>query len=496
MKKALLFLVIVCISLWSCGEKDKEEVVEANPFFSDYNTPFETPPFEKIKEEHYLPAFKEGMKQEKTEIEAIIKNTEAPTFENTIETLENSGALLTKVSNVFNNQNGSNTNDELQSIAKEVAPLLSQHGDDINLNEDLFKRVKTVYEQKNSLNLNTEQNMLLEEFYKGFVRGGANLDEEKKAKMREINKELSLLTLKFSENVLKENNAFELVIEKEEDLAGLPEAVVKGAAEAAQERGHDGKWIFTLHKPSMIPFLQYSEKRDFREKIFKAYINRGNNDDELDNKATASRIAALRVDKANLLGYKTHAHFVLERNMAKIPENVYDLLNQLWEPGLKMAKKEAKDLQKMIDEEGKDFKLEPWDWWYYSEKLKKAKYDLDEEMLRPYLKLDNVIEGVFSVANKLWGLQFVERTDIPKYHEDVKVFEVQEADGSHIGILYTDYFPRASKRGGAWMNSFRKQAKNVTPVICNVGNFSVRRHSKVCCVCLDKQHNLSELCGR
>ena len=472
MKKALLFLVIVCISLWSCGEKDKEEVVEANPFFSDYNTPFETPPFEKIKEEHYLPAFKEGMKQEKTEIEAIIKNTEAPTFENTIETLENSGALLTKVSNVFNNQNGSNTNDELQSIAKEVAPLLSQHGDDINLNEDLFKRVKTVYEQKNSLNLNTEQNMLLEEFYKGFVRGGANLDEEKKAKMREINKELSLLTLKFSENVLKENNAFELVIEKEEDLAGLPEAVVKGAAEAAQERGHDGKWIFTLHKPSMIPFLQYSEKRDFREKIFKAYINRGNNDDELDNKATASRIAALRVDKANLLGYKTHAHFVLERNMAKIPENVYDLLNQLWEPGLKMAKKEAKDLQKMIDEEGKDFKLEPWDWWYYSEKLKKAKYDLDEEMLRPYLKLDNVIEGVFSVANKLWGLQFVERTDIPKYHEDVKVFEVQEADGSHIGILYTDYFPRASKRGGAWMNSFRKQAKNVTPVICNVGNFS------------------------
>ena len=332
------------------------------------------------------------------------------------------------------------------------------------------------HDQKDSLDLNAEQSMLLEKFYKGFVRSGANLDDDGKARLREINKEMSLLTLQFGENILKEDNAFELVIEKEEDLAGLPDAVIKGAAEAAQGLGHEGKWVFTLHKPSMIPFLQYSEKRDLREKIFKAYINRGNNDNELDNKANATRLAALRVERAKLLGYDTHAHFVLEENMAKVPKNVYDLLYQLWEPALKMAKKEVKELQKMIDNEGKDFKLKPWDWWYYAEKLKKAKYDLDEEMLRPFFKLENVIQGVFDVANKLWGIQFVERFDIPKYHEDVKIFEVQEADGTHIGILYTDYFPRASKRGGAWMNSFRKQSKKngkmVTPVICNVGNFS------------------------
>jgi len=267
-----------------------------------------------------------------------------------------------------------------------------------------------------------------------------------------------------------------LVIEDEGDLAGLPQSVIKGAAEAAKERGHEGKWVFTLHKPSMIPFLQYSEKRELREKIFKAYINRGNNNNELDNKANATRIAELRVQKAHLLGHKSHADFVLEINMAKKPESVYKLLYQLWEPALKRAKQEVKELQKMIHEDGKDFKLMPWDWWYYAEKLKKAKYDLEEEILRPYFKLENVIDGVFTVANKLFGITFEERTDIPKYHEDVRVFEVKEADGSHIGILYTDYFPRASKQGGAWMNAYRKQSrpegKNITPIICNIGNFS------------------------
>jgi peptidyl-dipeptidase Dcp len=317
---------------------------------------------------------------------------------------------------------------------------------------------------------------LLDKTYKVFVRGGANLDEEKKATLRTINEELSLLELKFGQNVLKEDNAFQLVIDSQEDLAGLPDAVISGAAEAANELGQEGKWIFTLHKPSMIPFLQYSEKRDLREKIFKAYINRGNNDNEYDNKAIASRIAALRVQKANLLGYETHAHFVLEQNMAKVPGNVYDLLNKLWEPALQIAKQEAQALQEIMDEEGKRFKLEAWDWWYYTEKLKKAKYALDDEILRPYFKLENVIDGVFSVASNLYGLQFEERTDIPKYHKDVKVFEVKEADGTHVGILYTDYFPRSSKRGGAWMNSIRKQSrmkgKKVTPVIFNVGNFS------------------------
>jgi len=471
MKNALLLSLAIGILFLACTQSGQ------NPFFTEWKTPFGTPPFNKIKEEvHYLPAFEEGMAQQQQEIEAIVNNIDAATFENTIEAMEASGDLLTKVSNVFYNMTGANTSDTLQGIAKHVAPLLSKHIDDILLNEKLFQRVKTVYEQKEKLNLTTEQNTLLEKYYKDFVRGGANLNEDQKAELREINKELSLLSLKFGENILKENNAFEMVIEKEEDLAGLPEAVIAGAADAAKERGHEGKWVFTLHKPSLIPFIQYSEKRELREKIFKAYINRGDNNNELDNKNILTNIAAFRVKRANLLGYKTHADFVLEENMAKVPENVYDLLNKLWTPALNMAKKEAYELQSMIYKEGKNFKLEPWDWWYYAEKVKKEKYALDEEMLRPYFKLENVIDGVFALANKLYGITFNERKDIPKYHKDVKVFEVKEADGSNIGILYTDYSPRANKRGGAWMSAFRKQSrlggKEVTPLICNVGNFS------------------------
>jgi len=476
MKTSFLLFFIAAVLFWSCSMIKKEPLKDQNPFLLEYNTPFNVPPFDKIREEHYLPAFKEGIKQEWSQIEAIANSSEAPTFENTIEAMEGSGALLTRVDDVFYNLISAHTNDELQRIAKEVAPLLSRHRDDIILNDKLFKRVKSVYEQKDGLNLTVEQNTLLEKYYKDFVRGGANLDEEQKAELRVINEELSLLTLSFGENILGENNAFELVIEKEADLAGLLEAAIIGAAEAAKEHGHEGKWVFTLHKPSMIPFLQYSEKRELREKIFKAYINKGDNDNELDNKEILSRIAALRVKKANLLGYKTHADFVLELNMAKKPENVYSLLNQLWKPALAKAKKEAEEFRKMIAEEGKDFKLEAWDWWYYAEKLKKARYELDDEILRPYFKLENVRNGAFTVANKLFGITFEEITDIPKYHENVKVFEVKEADGSHIGLLYTDYHPRASKRGGAWMSSYRKQSRlggrEVTPVITNVCNLS------------------------
>ena len=470
MKKTFLYIFIAGLLLWSCS------VQEENPLFSEFNTPFQVPPFDKIMEEHYMPAFKEGMKQQQKEIEAIVLNPETPTFGNTFEAMESSGALLRKVSNVFGVLNGSMTNEKMQKIAKEIAPLRSKHWDDILLNEKLFQRIKEVYGKKDKMNLTEEQQILLEKYYKDFVRSGAILDEEKKAKLREINQELSLLSVQFGENILKENNRFELIIDKEEDLAGLPQSVITGAVEAAVERGKEDKWVFTLHKPSMIPFLQYSEKRKLREEIFTAYISRGNNNDELDNKTILSRIAALRVEKANLLGYKTHADFVLENNMAKKPENVYDFLDQLWKPALKMAKAEAKELQEMIHKEGKDFALQPWDWWYYVEKLKKAKYDLDEEMLRPYFKMESVRNGAFFVAQKLYGIQFIENTDIPRYHEDVRVFEVKEADGSHIGILYTDYFPRASKRGGAWMNSFRKQSKQggkeIHPVITNNGNFS------------------------
>jgi len=475
MKNIVLLSLALCLLFFACSKQPAEQTDAENPFFTKFDTPHGVPPFDQIKEEHYVPAFKEGIKQEKAEVDAIANNSETPTFSNTIVALEGTGDLLRRVDNTFGVLNDSMTNDNMQAIDEEMAPLRSKHGDDIMLNAKLFQRIKAVYEQKDDLDLTKEQAMLLDKYYKDFVRGGANLEEDKKARFREINEENSLLSIKFGQNVLKETNRFEMKIDNAEDLAGLPEAVISAAAETAAERGNEGMWVFTIHKPSLIPFLQYSEKRELREKIFKAYIDKGNHNDELDNKSILSKMAALRLERANFLGYKTHAHYVLENNMAKVPENVYGLLDQLWKPALKMAKTEAKELQTMIDEEGKDFKLLFFDGSAYTEKLKKAKYDLDEEMLKPYFELNNVREGAFYLANKLFGLQFVERHDIPKYHEDVKVFEVKEADGSHVGILYTDYYPRASKRGGAWMNALQKQSRlggvDVYPVITNNGNF-------------------------
>lgn len=457
--------------MWSCSNQKTE-----NPFFTEFDTPYGVPPFDKIKPEHYLPAFKKGMELENQEIDAIINNRAKPTFKNTIEALENTGAVLTRTSDVFYNLNSANTSEKLQNIAKEVAPLISQHKDDINLNQKLFERVKNLYDQRENLDLTVEQRTVLEKYFKDFIRGGVNLAGVKRDRFREINKELSVLELRFGENILKENNTFEMVIDKKEDLAGLTEASIKAAAEAANEKGYKGKWLFTLQKPSLIPFLKNSEKRDLREKMFKGYIMKGNNNNELDNKKILSRIVALRTEKSKLLGYETHANFILDKNMAKNPENVYNLLNKLWKPALNVAKNEVQLLQKLIKEDGKDFKLEPWDWWYYAEKLKKAKYDLDDEQLRPYFKLENVRNGAFSVAGKLYEIQFIERNDLPKYHPDVSVFEVTEEDGSHIGILYLDYFPRDSKEGGAWMNPYRKQYRkngtNIAPIICNVCNFT------------------------
>ncbi len=470
MKRSLFF--VVAVSLLVCSFSPQGQ----NPFFSDYDTPFGVPPFDRIKVEHYMPAFEEGMKQHRGEIEAIAGSGNTPTFENTIEALERSGALLTNVGNVFRGLNSANTNEDMQKIAKEVAPLVSRHYDEIRFNEKLFASIKAVYRKKDKLNLSPEQQRLLEETYKHFVRGGANLGKEKKTELAGINEELSVLSLQFNENLLKENNRFELVIENEEDLAGLPDAVRTAAAEAAGRRGHEGKWVFTLHKPSMVPFIQYSERRDLREKIFKAYINRGNHGDELDNKEILSKMIALRIQKAQLLGYETHAHYVLEEYMAKEPGNVYDLLNKLWKPALKRAKQEAGALQEMIDREGGDFKLEAWDWWFYAERLKKEKYELDDEVLKPYFELENVRVGAFAVATRLYGITFEERTDVPVYHDEVRAFEVKEANGTHIGMLYTDYHPRAGKRGGAWMGSYRKQwmdgGKRITPVVANVCNFS------------------------
>jgi len=471
MKLVILLMSTITLMITSCslGEKTEE-----NPFLKEYNTPFGIPPFDKIQHKHYIPAFGKGIATHKTEIEAIVSNKEAATFENTILALEYSGKDLQKVSAVFFNLMEANTSNELQKIAKEISPKLSVHQDDILLNETLFARVKSVYDQKDQFSLNPEQLKLLEETYKKFVRSGANLSPEQKIEMKKINEELSLLSLQFGENNLSEINDFKLTITNKDDLAGLPQSVISAAAEAS---GVDGQWVFTLHKPSWIPFLQYSEKRELREKLYKAMYNRGNNNNTYDNKEIIKKILNLRTKRAQLLGFKNYAEYSLDNCMAKKPEKVYDLLLKLWEPALKNAKQESAEMQAMIKKEGGNFKIESWDWWYYAEKIRKEKYDLDDSQLRPYFELNNVREGVFSLANKLYGIKFTEVKDAPLLHPDAKVYEVKEADDKHVGILIVDYFPRESKRGGAWMNNFRNQyrtsdGKNISPIIINVGNFS------------------------
>lgn len=449
---------------------------EENPFFGEWTTPFGVPPFDRIKPEHYMPAFEKGIEDHDAEIKAIVAWPEDPTFATTVEALDRSGALLAKVAPVFGNHDSAITSEEIQKISERIAPLLAKHQDDILLDEALFARVKAVHDRRDSLALTVEQKTLLEETYEDFVRGGINLGAEDKLALRKINEELSILSVRFGDNVLKENNRFELVIDERGDLVGLPKRVVAGAAEAASLRGKQGKWVFTLHKPSLIPFLQYSDKRELRERMFKGYIERGDHDDELDNKATAKRIAELRIRKAKLLGFKTYADFVLDRRMAKTPAGVYGLLDEVWKAALPAAKREAKELQKAIRKDGQKFRLEPWDWWYYAEKLRAAKYDLDENELRPYFRLENVRSAAFDLATRLYGLRFVERTDVPVYHPDVQVFEVKEENGDHLGLLFVDYFPRESKRNGAWCGGFRDQfyedGKRVAPLVTNVGNFS------------------------
>jgi peptidyl-dipeptidase Dcp len=476
MKRILLIIAVISLMAAGCNQTGEKMNDTANPFFSEYTTPFQVPPFNEIRDEHYLPAFEKGIAMHKGEIEEIINNPEEPDFENTIAALDRSGEQLRKVRNIFNCNTESNTNKLLQEIAQKVAPLESGHFDDINLNPDLFMRMKAVYDNRDNLDLTIEQKTLLEKKYKDFVRGGAELDENKQTRLREINKRISVLSLQFGDNVLAENNAYKLFIENEADLSGLPEGVIAGAAQAAREAGEEGKWLFTTHKPSMIPFLQYAEKRELREKLHKAYCARGDNDNEQDNKKILLEMANLRLEKAQLLGYETHAHYILEKRMAKKPEDVYNLLNPIWEAALRVSKKEVLEMQSLINREGNDFKLAAWDWWYYAEKLKKEKYDLDEEALRPYFELENVRNGLFQVCNNLFGITFEERNDIPKYHEDAQVFEVKDADGSHLGVLYMDFHPRASKRSGAWMDSYRKQyikdGEKITSVITTVFNFS------------------------
>jgi peptidyl-dipeptidase Dcp len=450
---------------------------ETNPLLTDYNTPFNIPPFDKIKVEHFEPAFLKAVEMHKKEIDAIINNTDAPTFDNTIVAFEYSGQLLVDISNIFYPLSLANTGDEMQLVSQKLAPLLSAHRDDINLNPALFNRIKAVYDNKDSLGLNPEQMMLLEQMYDSFVKGGANLPTEKQVRFREINEKLSLLTLKFGDNVLAETNEFQMVIDKSEDIAGLPEPVIAAAAERAKSAGLEGKWVFTLHNPSWIPFLQYAENRALREKLYRGYFMRGNNGNEKDNKDIIKEIIPLRIERAQMLNYDSHAHFVLENNMAKTPENVMQFLDKLWKPALNRAKAEAYDMQQLIYKDGKKYKLESWDWWYYAEKVRKEKFDLDEEMLKPYFELENVKKGIFMLTEKLYGLQYEKLNNVPVYHPEAEVYEVKEADGTSIGLLYMDFHPRNSKRGGAWMTSYRnqyvtKEGEFIKPIITIVCNFT------------------------
>lgn len=472
--KHILLAACAAALLSSCGSQGKQAETGGNPFLTEYTTPFQVPPFDLIKMEHYKPAFLQGMEEQKAEIEAIVNNPEPATFQNTIAALDQSGALLRKVRTVFSGLNSANTNDDMQALSRELSPLQSKHSDDIKLNAKLFARIKAVHD--NPGDLDKEQKKLLEETYKDFVRGGANLDAESQKKLRELNSEISMLQLTFGQNMLKETNAFRLVVDKQEDLAGLPENLIANAAETAREAGMEGKWIFTLHNPSVMPFLQYADNRDLREKIFKGYINRGNNGNANDNKEVVRKLITARLEKAKLMGYEDYASFALEDRMAKTSDAVYGLLDQIWTPALAKAQEELADINAEIKKEGKTFTAEGWDWHYYADRAKKAKFDLDENQVRPYLKLENVRDGVFHVANKLYGITFTQLSNLPLPHPDAQVFECKDKDSSHLGVLYMDFFPRASKRGGAWCGTYRSQTykdgKKVAPVVTIVCNFT------------------------
>ena len=465
-KKCIFILATSCM-MYSCTTQ-----TETNPFLTEFQTEHGVPPFDKIKLEHYEPAFLKGIEEQNANIDAIVNNSEAPTFENVIVALDNSSPTLDRVSAIFYNMTEAETTDDLKELSIKLAPTLSEHSDNISLNQDLFKKVDAVYQQKDALGLTTEQQRLLEETYKGFVRSGANLSPEKQARLREVNKELSTLGIKFSDNVLNENNAFKLYIDKEEDLAGLPDWFRQSAAEKAKEDGKEGKWLFTLQNSSRLPLLQYADNRELRKDIYEAYINRGNNGDANDNKEILKKIISLRLEKANLLGFDCYSNFVLDENMAKNSETVMDFLHNLWGYSLKNAKTEAAELQKMMDKEGKGEKLAAWDWWYYTEKLRQQKYNLNEDEIKPYFSLESVRNGLYYVANKLYGITLTELNNVSVYEPDVKVYEVKDADGAYLGLFYADYFPRTGKRGGAWMSNFREQAGDVRPLIYNVASFT------------------------
>lgn len=455
-----------------------------NPFFEKYNTPHGTTPFDRIKTEHYEPAIREGIRRQAAEIDAITHNNQAPTFENTILAYEQSGELLSRVITVFGNLRSAETNDELQDIAQKMVPLLSEHSNNISLNEKLFERVKAVYDRKGELSLTGEQEKLLENAYNGFVRHGANLQGEAKEKYRELTRELSSLTLQFSENNLKEVNNYQLVLTDKAQLAGLPESAVEAAAETAKEKGVDG-WIFTLQAPSYLPFMTYADNRELRRELYMAYNTKCTHDNEYNNLDIVRKLVNLRMAIARLLGYNDYAEYTLKERMAETADAVYKLLNNLLEAYTPTAEREYEEVQALArKEQGDDFTVMPWDWSYYSNKLKDEKFSINEEMLRPYFELGKVKEGVFGLANKLYGITFRKNADIPVYHKDVDAYEVFDKDGAYLAVLYTDFHPREGKRAGAWMTEYKGQwidretGENSRPHISIVMNFTKPTESK------------------
>lgn len=469
--KNLIFAAAMSCMVCACGQQAADT---DNPFLTEFETPYGTPDFNRIKVEHYEPAFLKGIEQQNQEIKAIVENPEEPTFENTIVALDNSGEILARVSGVFFALTEADTNDELMALEGKIAPMLSEHSDNIFLNQDLYKRVAAVHAQEEAgkITLTTEQHYLLDKYYKEFIRSGAGLDAQKQERLREINKQLSTLTIEFGNHVLADNNDYLLVVDKKEDLAGLPEAVIEGAAHEAKAHGKDGKWVFTLQESSRTPLLQYAQNRELRKNIYQAYTSLGNRGNANDNKDVLKQVLALRLEKAQLMGFSNYAEYQLSDNMAKTPQNALDLLYGLWKYSIKNAEAEAAELQKIMDREGKGEKLEAWDWWYYAEKLRQEKYSLNEDEIKPYFSQEDVFNGLCMVVNKLYGITLTPCDSISVYNKDVKTYIVKDADGSLLGVFYSDYMPRASKRSGAWMSNFREEQEGVRPLIYNVASFT------------------------
>lgn len=475
MKTKTLFLAIATLSLMTTACKEQAVVVAENPLLSEWNTPFGVPPFDQIEVAHYEPAFKAAMALHEEEIEAIVNNPEKPTFENTILALDNAGELLGRVSNTFFLVASADTNDEMQKVEAKMSPKLSAHSDKIMMNDALFERVKKVYEGRKTAGLDELQVRLTEQTYKDFVRSGANLSKEQKKELAKINEELSLATVEYARNLLAASAEFEMVLESSEELDGLPTSVRNAAREAAEEAGYKGKYLFTLSKPSMLPFLTYSKNRELRQRLYEGYLNKGNLGDKNDNKEVINTIIKLRTRKANLLGFASHAHFVLDNVMAKTPENVYALLEEIWEPALNTAKEELEEMKKIARKDFNPDEFASWDWWYYAEKVRQKNYNLDEQALRPYFSLENVRLGIFGLCNRLYGITF-SPVKVPVYNKECTAYQVLEADGTTLGVVIFDFFPRPGKSFGAWCGGYVdmaiKDGKRVNPVVTVVCNFT------------------------